>query len=111
MAARTAVNLEVVDTCRQVDSLPVVFSRRRCNRRSQNLKSGIENCRVKLEAIAACPRSIRNPDFAQHISVVPAQLGDALIERTVVDAAFAELPVVIRAGDRLRASRAQLREC
>ena len=65
---------------------------------------------MNLKAIKLCLRSIGHLDFTQHIAVVPPQLGDALKERTVVDAAFAESPVIILAGDLLCASSSHLRE-
>src|ERR1017187_7501947 len=91
MTAWTSVNPELVDAGRQVDSVSAVFSRFRGNRSPENLQPGIENCRVNLKAIKLCLRPIGHLHFTQHISVVPPQLGDALKERTVVDAAFAEL--------------------
>jgi hypothetical protein len=55
-------------------------------------------------------RPIGHVDFTQHISVVPPQLSDALKERTIIDAAFAEFPVIILAGDLFGASSLHLRE-
>ena len=104
------MNPELVDAGRQVDSLSAVFSRFRGNRRPENLQPGIENCRVNLKAMKLCLRPIGHLHFTQHIAVVPPQLSDALKERTVVDAAFAESPVIILAGDLLGASSLHLRE-
>src|ERR1035437_9754784 len=99
MTARTTVNPELVDAGWQVDSLSPVFSRFPCNRSPENLEPGIENCRMNLKAVQPFLRPIRYLHFPQHLSVVPPQLGDTLQERTIVDAAFAESPVIILAGD------------
>src|SRR5579859_1333284 len=57
-----------------------------------------------------CLRPIGHVDFTQHIAVVPPQLSDALKEGTVMDAAFAEFPVIILAGNLFGASSLHFRE-
>src|SRR5208337_2567052 len=110
MMAWMTVHPELVDAGRQVNSLSAAFSRSGRNRSPENLQPRIKHYRVNLPASKARLRPIGRLHLSQHLSVASPQLGDALKERTVVDATFLESRVIILARDRFHAARSDFRK-